>query len=89
MHAEEKLETKESTLCSGVPVCTCVSMLATTNYQLNRVYGIVVLFSHVGNLKEFKEFLLTDEGTKGKIADLKKRVEEFASAFPLPGLEDI
>lgn len=64
-------------------------MLATTNYQLNRVYGIVVLFSHVGNLKEFKEFLLTDEGTKEKIADLKKRVEEFASAFPLPGLEDI
>lgn len=53
------------------------------------IYCIVTLFLCVGNLKEFKEFLLTDEGTKEKIADLKKRVEEFASAFPLPGLDDI
>ena len=49
----------------------------------------MLLSSIVGNLKEFKEFLLSDEATKEKIADLKKRVEEFASTFPLPGLEDI
>ena len=39
-------------------------------------------------LKIFKEFLLSDEGTKRSIEELKVKVEAFAEKFPMPGFED-
>ena len=39
-------------------------------------------------LKDFKEVLDTDEQVIGKCAELKSRVNEFASKFPMPGHED-
>lgn len=39
-------------------------------------------------LKDFKEYLVTDEGAKAKMAALKKEVNAFALQFPMPGFED-
>jgi len=39
-------------------------------------------------LKDFKEVLDTDEEVIGKCTELKSRVNEFASKFPMPGHED-
>ncbi|KAJ1160342.1 hypothetical protein NDU88_000844 [Pleurodeles waltl] len=39
-------------------------------------------------LQDFKNFLLEDEGTARKIADLRARVETFARAFPMPGFAE-
>ncbi|XP_043939556.1 serine hydroxymethyltransferase, mitochondrial [Protopterus annectens] len=39
-------------------------------------------------LQEFKDFLLNDAETVAKVADLRKRVEKFARAFPMPGFKD-
>ena len=36
-------------------------------------------------LKEFKEFLDTDEETVKKLNDMKRRVNEFAAMYPMPG----
>ena len=38
-----------------------------------------------GKLKEFNEFLLTDAETVSQTAQLKSKVNEFASQFPIPG----
>ncbi len=38
-------------------------------------------------LKDFKE-RMHDEDVKAKLAALREQVEEFASQFPMPGLED-
>jgi len=38
-----------------------------------------------GKLKEFNEFLLTDAETVNQTAQLKSKVNEFASQFPIPG----
>nr|XP_005986325.1 PREDICTED: serine hydroxymethyltransferase, mitochondrial isoform X2 [Latimeria chalumnae] len=39
-------------------------------------------------LQDFKSFLLKDEETKAKMADLRQRVEKFTRAFPMPGFQD-
>ena len=39
-------------------------------------------------LKDYKEFLETDEDINKKCQDLKKRVSNFASNFPMPGHSD-
>ncbi|XP_019360251.1 PREDICTED: serine hydroxymethyltransferase, mitochondrial [Gavialis gangeticus] len=39
-------------------------------------------------LLEFKSFLLSDEGTRARLAELRQRVETFARAFPMPGFAD-
>lgn len=39
-------------------------------------------------LQEFKSFLLSDEGTQARLAELRQRVETFARAFPMPGFTD-
>ncbi|XP_076332513.1 serine hydroxymethyltransferase, mitochondrial-like [Tachypleus tridentatus] len=39
-------------------------------------------------VKDFKEFIASDEGIKAHIAALKNDVEKFASQYPLPGYED-
>lgn len=39
-------------------------------------------------LQDFKNFLLEDEATTRKIADLRARVETFARAFPMPGFAE-
>ena len=39
-------------------------------------------------LKIFKDFLLSDEGTKKAIDDLRTRVEAWADKFPIPGFDD-
>ena len=38
-------------------------------------------------LKEFNEYILKNEATQKKIEDLKTRVEDYASKYPLPGFE--
>lgn len=38
--------------------------------------------------KAFREFLPKDPVSMSKIEDLKKRVEEFAGKFPIPGFDD-
>ena len=38
-----------------------------------------------GNLKEFKEVADKDPEITGKIQELRGRVEEFATKFPMPG----
>lgn len=43
---------------------------------------------YLDNLKEFRSFVIDNAAITSKIVDLKKRIEKFASAFPLPGLED-
>ena len=49
-------------------------------------WHLSVLFSE--KIKDFKEFLLSDATTKGKIAELKDKVETFARGFNIPGLEE-
>lgn len=44
--------------------------------------------SKTDKLKDYKEFLEKDEGIKNKMNALKKRVEEFASKFPMPGFDE-
>ncbi|XP_075447616.1 serine hydroxymethyltransferase, mitochondrial [Ascaphus truei] len=39
-------------------------------------------------LQDFKNFLLKDQETVQRIADLRQRVEKFARAFPMPGFEE-
>ena len=41
--------------------------------------------SKTKKLKDYNEFLLNDEKTLEKCANLKSRVNEFASKFPMPG----
>lgn len=43
--------------------------------------------SKTGNLKEFRHALLTDEAVIRKLDDLRKRVQEFARSFPMPGFD--
>lgn len=44
--------------------------------------------SKTKKLKEFQEYLLADEETRQKCQELKRRVNEFASEFPMPGHDD-
>ncbi|XP_067930791.1 serine hydroxymethyltransferase, mitochondrial-like [Watersipora subatra] len=44
--------------------------------------------SKTKTLKDFKKFVLEDPETTKSIEDLRKRVTEFASKFPMPGIED-
>lgn len=39
-------------------------------------------------VKAFFKYLENDAEVKGKIEDLRKRVEEFALKFPIPGFDD-
>ena len=39
-------------------------------------------------LKEFKEMLETDQAVIEQCAEIKSRVNQFASQFPIPGHED-
>ena len=39
-------------------------------------------------LKDYKEFLETDQDINKKCEDLKKRVSDFARNFPMPGHSD-
>ena len=39
-------------------------------------------------LKDYKEFLESDENINKKCQDLKKRVSDFARDFPMPGHSD-
>ncbi|XP_062282617.1 serine hydroxymethyltransferase, mitochondrial-like [Scomber scombrus] len=41
-----------------------------------------------GNLASFKSFLLEDQETVSRIAELRQRVELFARPFPMPGFTD-
>ncbi|XP_035244430.1 serine hydroxymethyltransferase, mitochondrial isoform X1 [Anguilla anguilla] len=41
-----------------------------------------------GKLQDFKNFLLQDPETVGRLADLRQRVEAFARPFPMPGFHD-
>ncbi|KAH8851321.1 Serine hydroxymethyltransferase [Schistosoma japonicum] len=41
------------------------------------------------NLKSFRLILHEDNHIKSKIEGLRLRVADFASGFPLPGMEDI
>ncbi|CAH8453557.1 unnamed protein product [Schistosoma guineensis] len=49
----------------------------------------VVVKSVSKNLKSFQLTLQKDELIKSKIEDLRHRVADFASSFPIPGMEDI
>jgi len=40
------------------------------------------------NLKEYREFVVSDVDIVSQLSDLRRRVETFAAAFPLPGLDD-
>jgi len=42
-----------------------------------------------GGLKQVKQVIETDQETQAKLADLKKRVEEFANKFTIPGYPDV
>ncbi|KAM6106314.1 serine hydroxymethyltransferase, mitochondrial [Pterocles gutturalis] len=44
--------------------------------------------SKTSKLQEFKTFLLQDAETQRRLADLRRRVETFARAFPMPGFSD-
>ena len=39
-------------------------------------------------LKDFNQYLTTDPATLERCGDLKARVNDFASKFPIPGHED-
>lgn len=41
-----------------------------------------------GKLQDFKNFLLQDQETVARIAELRQRVEAFARPFPMPGFLD-
>jgi len=45
--------------------------------------------SKTSKLKDFKEFLENDEETKAKCEELKSRVNNMASQYPMPGHDDI
>lgn len=47
-----------------------------------------MLFSSTGNMKEFKQFVMSDSGVQSKVADLRARVEKFATGFDMPGFEE-
>ena len=47
----------------------------------------VVLFPGA-DLKEFKKFALKESYIQEKMANLKERVNNFMSAFPMPGESD-
>jgi glycine hydroxymethyltransferase len=38
--------------------------------------------------KGFKQFVVQDEATAAKIAELRSKVEEFSKKFPMPGFDD-
>jgi glycine hydroxymethyltransferase len=40
------------------------------------------------SMKDFRSYIETDEKTRNAIADLGKRVEDFASKFPMPGMDN-
>merc|ERR1711962_544644 len=44
--------------------------------------------SKTKKLKEFNEFLLTDEQTVKQMADVKSKVNQLATQFPMPGHDD-
>ncbi|XP_016079899.1 PREDICTED: serine hydroxymethyltransferase, mitochondrial isoform X1 [Miniopterus natalensis] len=44
--------------------------------------------SKTSKLQDFKSFLLKDPETRHRLADLRKRVEQFARAFPMPGFDE-
>lgn len=44
--------------------------------------------SKTGNLKEFRAFITSDRETVEKIHELRERVENFSSIFPMPGIDD-
>ena len=39
-------------------------------------------------MKEFREYVLQNQGAVQKIAALKTKVEEFARSYPMPGMDD-
>ena len=40
------------------------------------------------SLKDYKAGLASDADTIAKVADLRKRVREFAREYPMPGFDD-
>ncbi|XP_065919861.1 serine hydroxymethyltransferase, mitochondrial-like [Dysidea avara] len=42
-----------------------------------------------GSLKQVKQVIETDQETQAKLADIKKRVEQFANNFSIPGYPDV
>lgn len=44
--------------------------------------------SKTAKLQDFKSFLLQDAETRHRLDDLRRRVEQFARAFPMPGFEE-
>jgi glycine hydroxymethyltransferase len=56
---------------------------------LDKAVGIASdVKSKTDKLKDFKEFLEKDEQTIRNMEELKKEVEGFAGAFPMPGFND-
>ncbi|CAH8451744.1 unnamed protein product [Schistosoma turkestanicum] len=57
---------------------------------IDELLDLTVLVKSVSkNLKSFRLVLQEDEDIKSKIKDLRNRVADFASSFPMPGMEDI
>jgi len=44
--------------------------------------------SKTDKLKDYKEYLAKDKAINEKMDALRKRVEEFASVFPIPGFDE-
>ena len=48
----------------------------------------MVYFFAGKTLKDFKKFVVTDAGIQEKISELRGRVAEFSTAFPMPGFDN-
>ena len=59
--------------------------MATLFIEMLQIGGNTV---EAKKLKDYKEFLESDEDINKKCQDLKKRVSNFASNFPMPGHSD-
>ena len=62
-------------------------VIVAVNNNIVLVDDCSVSFFPGKSLKAFKEHVISDAATVEKIADLRKRVSEFASAFPMPGFD--
>lgn len=73
---------------TGALWCFSIYEFESEFFLLSPSINFYSFLSLVGNLKEFKAFLLADAGTQSKIADLKSRVEAFADGYIMPGFQD-